>query len=102
MDTETPLNVAFWTLLALMLSMRTLFQFRVWRTGERLGADRAAHQREGVWAHVVAYVFFLLLVAVMVHRVFLRGSLQRFAFPAPGWLRWAGVGLGIASVGLFV
>jgi protein-S-isoprenylcysteine O-methyltransferase Ste14 len=29
------------------------------------------------------------------------GGLRRFAFPAPPWLRWAGVGLGVASVGLF-
>src|SRR4051812_25704987 len=102
MDAETIFNPIFWALLALMLSMRTWFQFRVWRTGERLGADRAARKRDGLWAHLVAYVFFLLLVAVVAHRIFRGGSLQGFAFPAPAWLRWAGVGLGITSVGLFV
>src|SRR5690242_21557811 len=49
MDTETPLNVIFWTLLVLGLSMRSWFAFRVSRTGERILPDRAARQREGVW-----------------------------------------------------
>jgi protein-S-isoprenylcysteine O-methyltransferase Ste14 len=52
-------------------------------------------------AHVVEYVFFLLLAALVPLLWFQDGSLQNFAFPAPGWLRWAGVGLGMASVGLF-
>jgi protein-S-isoprenylcysteine O-methyltransferase Ste14 len=46
-------------------------------------------------------LFTLLLGAVVLHRYFLGGSLRRFGFPAPPWVRWAGVGLGIASVGLF-
>jgi protein-S-isoprenylcysteine O-methyltransferase Ste14 len=101
MGTERAFDPMFWTLLAVMLSTRGWFQFRVWRSGERLGTDRAARQREGVWAHVVAYLFWLLLGAVVLHRWFLGGSLRRFAFPAPGWLRWAGAGLGVTSVGLF-
>jgi protein-S-isoprenylcysteine O-methyltransferase Ste14 len=101
MNTEEVFNAIFWTLLALMLLMRFWFGFRVWRTGERIGADRAALQREGLWAQVVANVFFLLLGVLVLHRWFLGGSLRGFAFPAPDWLRWAGVGLGIISVGLF-
>ena len=31
----------------------------------------------------------------------LGGSLRTFAFAAPPWLRWGGVALGVASVGLF-
>jgi protein-S-isoprenylcysteine O-methyltransferase Ste14 len=101
MDTDRAFNPIFWTLLALMFSTRTWFAFRVWRTGERISADRAARQREGFWAHAVAYVALLLLAAIVLHLCFQGGSLRRFAFPAPGWLRWVGVGLGITSVGLF-
>jgi protein-S-isoprenylcysteine O-methyltransferase Ste14 len=101
MHTETPFTIGFWTLLAVMLSTRSWFQFRVWRWGERIGADRAAHKREGLWAHVVAYVFFLILAAVVLDFCFRGGHLRRFAFGAPAWLRWVGLGLGIASVGLF-
>jgi protein-S-isoprenylcysteine O-methyltransferase Ste14 len=101
MDTERAFNAIFWTLLPLMLLLRVCFAYRVWRTGERIRADRAARQREGLWAHAIAYVFLLLLVVLAAHVVFRGGSLRWFAFPAPGWLRWMGVGLGIISVGLF-
>src|SRR4051812_36325514 len=99
MDTE--FNPMFWTLLALMLSTRSWFAFRVWRTGERISADRAARRREGLWAHVVAYLAVLLLAGVVADVCFQGGGLQWFSFPASGWLRWTGVGLGIAAVGLF-
>lgn len=102
MDSEKALDAICWTLLALMFLMRTWFALRVWRTGERIRADHAARRREGLWAHVVAYLFLLLLVALAVHLLFRGGSLRSFAFPAAPWLRWTGVGLGIASVGLFV
>jgi protein-S-isoprenylcysteine O-methyltransferase Ste14 len=101
MNTEEVLNAIFWTLLVVMFLMRFWFAFRVWRTGERLRADRAAQQREGLWAHVTGYLFFLLLAALVLHLSFQGGSLRRFAFPTPTWLRWAGFGLGITSVGLF-
>jgi protein-S-isoprenylcysteine O-methyltransferase Ste14 len=100
MNTEIAFNAIFWVLFASMLLMRFWFGFRVWRTGERLRADRAAHQREGLWVHVTGCLFFLLLAALVL--LWFQGdSLRRFAFPAPDWLRWAGFGLGMASVGLF-
>jgi protein-S-isoprenylcysteine O-methyltransferase Ste14 len=101
MDTENTFNAIFWTLLVAMLLMRSGFAFRVWRTGERIRADGAARQREGVLAHVVAYVALLLLGGVVVQLGFGGGSVLRFAFAVPGWSRWAGVGLGVASMGLF-
>lgn len=100
MDTETPFTVMFWTLLAVMLSMRSWFAFRVWRTGERIGGDRASREREGFWARTLDQLFMLLVAAVAL--LWFEGNrLRSFAFPAPPWLRWAGVGLGITSVGLF-
>jgi protein-S-isoprenylcysteine O-methyltransferase Ste14 len=102
MDTEKTFNAIFWTLFVLMFSMRFWFGFRVWRTGERLTADRAAHQREGLAARAIEWLFFLLLGALVLYLWFQGGSLRRFAFPAPDWLRWTGFALGITSVGLFV
>jgi protein-S-isoprenylcysteine O-methyltransferase Ste14 len=100
MNTERTFNAIFWALFVLMFVMRFWFGFRVWRTGERILADRDAHQREGLWVHVTGYVFWLLLTGVVV--LWFQGdSLRRFAFPAPDWLRWAGFGLGLASVGFF-
>ena len=100
MNTENTFNAIFWALFVLMFSMRFWFAFRVWRMGERLRADRVAHQREGLWTHVSGYVFWLLLAAVAL-LWFQGNSLRRLAFPAPDWLRWAGFALGLASVGLF-
>src|SRR5262245_21632311 len=101
MNTEEVFKTVFWTLLVSMFLMRFWFAFRVWRAGERLGSDRAARQRMGFWASLTDQLFFLLLVAVVVHLYFRGGNLHRFAFPAPDWLRWAGCALGMMSVGLF-
>jgi protein-S-isoprenylcysteine O-methyltransferase Ste14 len=101
MDSEKPFNAVFWVLFVSIFLTRFYFAFRVWRTGEQLGADRAAHQRMSSWARATDWLFLLLLVAVVVHLWYAGGSLRRFAFPAPSWLRWAGCALGITSLGLF-
>ena len=88
-------------LLVLMFLMRFWFGFRVWQKGERMRAEPGALQREGVWAHVIEGLFFLLLAALVLHLGFRGGTLREFAFRPPLWLRWAGVVLGITSVGLF-
>ena len=93
MNTENTFNATFWALFVLMFSVRFWFAFRVWRMGERLRADRVAHQREGLWTHVSGYVFWLLLAAVAL-LWFQGNTLRRLAFPAPDWLRWAGFALG--------
>ena len=100
MDTEKIFNAVFWALFVLMFLMRFWFGFRVWRMGERIGADRAAREREGFWALNLDRLFTLLVAAVGL--LWLQGnSLRSLAFAAPDWLRWAGVGLGITSLGLF-
>jgi protein-S-isoprenylcysteine O-methyltransferase Ste14 len=102
MNTDDAFTVIFWTLLAVMLSMRSWFAFRVSRTGEPILPDRAAREREGWLPRAIERLFELLLVALVLDVCFQGGGLVRkFAFPAPGWLRWTGVGLGITSVGLF-
>lgn len=101
METENAFNAIFWMLFVLMFSMRFWFAFRVWRTGERMTADRGADQREGRAARATGALFFLLLGALVLYLWLQGGDLRRFAFPAPDWLRWIGSGLGLASVGLF-
>ncbi|HZZ45035.1 MAG TPA: isoprenylcysteine carboxylmethyltransferase family protein [Tepidisphaeraceae bacterium] len=101
MKTEDMFNMILWTLLASMLLMRGGFAFRVWRTGERLLPDRAAKEREGWPARSIEGLCSILLVAVIVNFCFPGDRLRAFAFPAPPWLRWTGLVLGVASVGLF-
>src|SRR4051794_32933224 len=101
MNIEDKFDVLFWTLLASMLMTRGWFQFRVWRTGERVLPDLAAKRREGFWARAVEGLFSLLLVALILHYCFRGGRLRAFAFPAPRWMRCTGLALGVTSVGLF-
>ena len=101
MNTEEVFKAIFWVLLVSMFLMRFWFGFLVWRKGERIRAERGALEREGLWARVIEGLFFLLLAALVLNLGFRGGSLREFAFRAPLWLRWAGVVLGIASVGLF-
>ena len=101
MNIEDVFRAVFWTLLVSMFLMRFWFGMGVWRTGERIRAEPGALEREGLWAHVVEYLFFLLLAALVPLLWFQGGSLRNFAYPAPDWLRWAGAGLGMASVALF-
>jgi protein-S-isoprenylcysteine O-methyltransferase Ste14 len=101
MVTEQTFSALFWALFAAMFLFRFWFGFRVWRTGERLGADRAAHQRMGFWARTTDWLFLFLLAALAVHLWLRDGNLRRLAFPAPDWLRWAGCAYGVASVTLF-
>ncbi len=101
MDTEKAFNAIFWSLLVLGPSMRSWFAFRVSRT-ERILPDRAAREREGWLPRAIERLFELLLAALLLSVCFQGGSVVRkFDFPAPDWLRWAGAGLGIASLGLF-
>jgi len=100
MNTEKAFNAIFWALFVLMFLLRFWFGFRVWLTGERLLPERAALQREGFWTVTLDRLFSLLL-AVVVLLWFFGDSLRSLAFAAPDWLRWAGLGLGMTSVGLF-
>src|SRR3954464_15801317 len=98
MSTDDAFTIIFWTLLAVMLSMRSWFAYRVSRTGERILPDRAARQREGFWPRAIEGLFGILLATLVLQFCFQGGGLVRkFAFPAPIWLRWTGLGLGITS-----
>jgi len=101
MNTEVGFRIAFWVLVALVLVMRAYFAFRVRQAGERVMPDRAAVEREGRGMFVIRVVAFLLLIAVLVlygiHHPWMRALDLRL----PGWLRWAGFALGLASLGLW-
>ncbi len=101
MDAEKAFKAVFWALLVSMCLVRVWFVFRVWQMGERLRGDRAARQRDGWLSKAIAWLFYLLLALVVLKLCLPGGNIRRFAFPAPDWLRWAGFGLGLMSVGLF-
>ena len=100
MNSEMAFQFAFWGLLGLMVLMRLWFAFRLRLAGERLMPDKAAIKREG-WSVFIGGFVSLLLVALIVLVPLHRVNLQRFALPLPFWLRWVGLTLGLASLGLW-
>jgi protein-S-isoprenylcysteine O-methyltransferase Ste14 len=101
MNSERTFQIAFWTLIGLMVLMRCWFAFRVRLAGERLMPDRAAIHREGWGAfavRVAALLFFIALFAMIDLRCI---RMRWFAFYLPAWLRWAAFAVGLASLGLW-
>jgi protein-S-isoprenylcysteine O-methyltransferase Ste14 len=99
MMSESLYRTAFLVLLIALLAMRAYFAFRVRRSGGRLTPDAQAVRREGGRGTLIFRVaMFLALVAFLV--MYLAGMvwIDLFLFPLPGWLRWLGFALGIASV----
>ena len=101
MNSEEIIWPAFWVLLGLTVLMRIWFAIRVRRAGERLMPDRAAIRREGWRIFAIRFFGFLLLVALIV--VLARNPTWRskLDFPLPVWLRWTGLALGLAGLGLW-
>ena len=77
--------------------MRLWFTIRVRRAGERLMPDMAAIRREG-WRIYVIFLLFLALIVLLARNP---NWNTKVSFPLPFWLRWAGVALGLASLGLW-
>lgn len=100
MNSEGTFRLAFWGLLGLTMLMRIWFAIRVRRAGERLMPDRAAIQREGWRIFAIRLFVFLLLVALIVLLARNPTWWSKLDFPLPFWLRWAGLALGLASLGL--
>jgi len=101
MNGEGAFRIAFWVLLGLVFLMRGYFSFRVRRAGERLLPDEAAIEREGRGMFAIRVVAFFLLIAWLVLYAINPPWMQVLGFPLPSWLRWAGLALGLVSLGVW-
>jgi protein-S-isoprenylcysteine O-methyltransferase Ste14 len=101
MTTESIFRTAFWVLLGGVLVMRAYFSLRVRQAGERLMPNRAAIEREGRGMFAVRVVAFFLLIALLVLYAFNSPWMRALSLPLPGWLRWVGFALGLASLALW-
>jgi protein-S-isoprenylcysteine O-methyltransferase Ste14 len=101
MNSEGTLRLAFWALFGVTLLMRIWFAIHVRRAGERLMPDKAAIRREGWRIFDIRLLVFLVLIALIVLLVCNPNWRSKLSFPLPFWLRWAGVALGLASLGLW-
>lgn len=101
MSKETVFRILFWILLFLVFVMRGYFAVRVRRAGERLMPDRQAIRREGWGMFMVRFVGFFLLMGWLVLYGIYPSWMDNLLFPLPGWLRWIGFILGLASLGFW-
>jgi len=101
MTTESIFRTAFWVLFGGVLVMRVYFSLRVRQAGERLMPNRAAIEREGRGMFAVRVVAFFLLIALLVLYAFNSPWMRALSLPLPGWLRWVGFALGLASLALW-
>ncbi len=105
MATETIFRILFLILLGGVMGMRIYFTARVRQAGERVMPDREAIRREGRGAFAARVVAFFLLLAFLVLFIASPASarwLRALSIPLPGWLRWLGFGLGLASLALWI
>ncbi len=101
MTPESTFRIAFWILFGGILVMRAYFSLRVRQAGERLMPDRAAIEREGRGMFAVRVVGFFLLIALLALYALDSPWLRALSIRLPDWLRWAGFGLGLASLAMW-
>jgi len=101
MTTESVFRVAFWVLFGGVLVMRIYFALRVRRAGERVMPDRQAVEHEGRAMFAVRVLMFFLLLAWLALYAINPPWMEALSVPFPGWLRWVGFVLGLASLGFW-
>ncbi len=102
MSEETVFRVDFWILLAGVLAMRIYSALKVRQAGEHIMPDREAVQREGRGLFAVRVVAGLLLGIWLIIYAVNPAWTGVLSIPFPGWLRWAGFGLGLASLAFWI
>jgi protein-S-isoprenylcysteine O-methyltransferase Ste14 len=98
MTTAITFRILFLVLLVGVFGMRIYFVLRVRRAGERVMPDRQAIQREGRVTFAMRVVLFLLLIAFLMLYILNVPWIEVLSVPFPGWLRWLGFFLGLASL----
>jgi protein-S-isoprenylcysteine O-methyltransferase Ste14 len=97
---ESIFRISFWILFGGSILMQDKFSFRVQGAGERVGVDRGAIAWDG-WGYIIVRIIgSLALVTFLVLYAINPPWLRVLCVPFPGWLRWAGIFLGVASFGL--
>ena len=101
MTTETIFRIAFWVLFGGVLAMRLYFSLRVRKAGERVMPGREAVEQEGRAMFAVRVVLFFILIAWLVLYAINPPWMGGLSAPIPGWLRWVGFAVGLASLALW-
>jgi len=102
MTTAITFRMLFLVLLFGVMGMRIYFMLRVRQAGERVMPDSQAIQREGRAVFAARVVLFILLMAFMVLYILNVAWIGALSLPFPGWLRWLGFFLGLASLTFWI
>jgi len=102
MDAESTFRIAFWILFGGVIVMQVYFSLQVYRAGERLMPDHQAIEREGRGMFAMRVLMGFLLVAWLVLYAINPPWMKVLLVPFPGWLRWVGFALGLASLGFWI
>jgi len=101
MTTESAFRIAFWVLFGGVFVMRVYFSLQVRRAGERVMPDREAIKRERRGMFAIRVLMFFLLLAWLALYAINPAWMEVLSVPFPGWLRWMGFALGLASLGFW-
>jgi protein-S-isoprenylcysteine O-methyltransferase Ste14 len=92
-------KIIFIALFVALLVIRGLFGWKVRQAGlSSWSADEDAVEREGKWSILLRPLVFLCMLAFVVLYVVSPGESSWLLVSLPGWFRWFGVGLGVASL----
>ena len=101
MMSDAAFHAAYWILLAGILAMRAYFAVRVRQAGERLTPDRQAIEREGRGMFLFRFLGFFLFLGILVSYGLNLPWIRPLSIPFPGWLRWLGFLVALASLALW-
>jgi protein-S-isoprenylcysteine O-methyltransferase Ste14 len=101
MSIESIFHAAFWVLFAGVFLMRIYFALRVRQAGERVMPDRKAVEREGSGMFAGRVILFLFMLGWLALYAINPTWMRALSVPFPGWLRWMGFALGLASLGFW-
>jgi protein-S-isoprenylcysteine O-methyltransferase Ste14 len=98
MTTAFVFRILFWILFAGVLVMRIYFTIKVRLAGERVMPNHEAVEREGRGSFAVRVILGFILFGWLILYAFNPSWMDVLSVPFPGWLRWAGFGLGLISI----
>jgi protein-S-isoprenylcysteine O-methyltransferase Ste14 len=99
MDTGQLFKIIFFAIFFAILAVRLFFGLRVRKAGESSwSVQKEAVEREGRLSLLLRPVMFLAILTLVALYAVVPGEPAGLVLPLPVWLRWIGVGLGIAGV----
>jgi protein-S-isoprenylcysteine O-methyltransferase Ste14 len=101
MVSEAIFRAAFWLLVAGLWLMRVIILRNIRPKTERFRVDPKAAQREGKWLFIGRTALLGYTMVLLVLYAYNPPWFGVLSIGLPVWLRWAGFGLGLASLGLW-